>query len=450
MTPAEAAGTWTPDSWKSRPAQQHPAYDDPAALDDAVARLAKLPPLVTSWEIERLKSQLAAAARGERFLLQGGDCSETFEDCAPDAIASKLKILLQMSLVVSHGGGRPVVRVGRFGGQYAKPRSAPTETQGGVTLPTFRGDMVNRPGFTAAERRPDPSLILRGYERAALTVNFIRSLIDGGFADLHHPEYWELRFPRDEALRGEYHRIVESIGRSLRLVESLTGRSIPELTRVDFFTSHEGLLLEYEAAQTRVVPRRSGWWDLTTHFPWIGNRTRALGGAHVEFFRGIRNPVAVKIDASCDPAEAVELCRVLDPAGEPGRLTFILRFGADTVVPKLPAIVDAVRREGRTVLWCCDPMHGNTETTASGIKTRRFERMTAELAACSAVLRDAGVPLGGVHVEMTGENVTECVGGACGVTEADLSSAYRSQVDPRLNYEQALEMALLLARLVKG
>jgi 3-deoxy-7-phosphoheptulonate synthase len=440
---------WRPDSWQQRPVAQQPSYPDAAAVQSALARLARLPPLVTSWEIETLKRQLAEASRGERFLLQGGDCSESFEDCESGAIAAKLKILLQMSLVLVHGGRKRVIRVGRFAGQYAKPRSANTETKEGITLPTYRGDMINRAGFDAADRTPDPELLLRGYERAGLTVNFIRALIEGGFADLHHPEYWELDFVHRSPLAGEYTRMVESIGESLRFMETLSGGTNTEMTRVDFFTSHEGLHLLYEQAQTRQVPRRPGWYNLTTHFPWIGNRTRELEGAHVEYFRGIRNPVGVKIGGAVGPDEVLAVCERLNPDNEPGRLTLIHRCGADRIEKELPPLVEAIRRQSKAVLWCCDPMHGNTETTASGIKTRRFEKILDELERSFRILTDCGTCLGGVHFELTGENVTECLGGASGVTEADLlTRAYRTQVDPRLNYEQALEMAMRLSRLM--
>ena len=450
MTNTTQPSDWHPASWRAKPAAQQPTYPDAAALEATLGQLAHLPPLVTSWEIENLRSQLADAARGERFLLQGGDCSENFTDCESSAIAAKLKILLQMSLVLVHGGRKPVIRVGRFAGQYAKPRSADLETRGGVTLPAYRGDMVNQPGFTAVERVPDPALLLRAYERSALTLNFIRSLIDGGFADLHHPEYWELSFVQRSPLAAEYTRMVESIGESLRFMETLTGSPIASMQRVDFFASHEGLILPYEQAQTRRVPRRAGWYNLSTHFPWLGNRTRALDGAHLEYFRGIQNPVAVKIGPPITPDEALLLCDRLNPQNTPGHLTLILRFGAAKIAEGLPPIVRALQRAGRVVVWCCDPMHGNTETTGSGIKTRRFEKVLAELETCASILHQAGAPLGGVHFELTGDNVTECIGGASGVTEADLASAYRTQVDPRLNYEQALEMALLLSRILAG
>jgi 3-deoxy-7-phosphoheptulonate synthase len=445
----EPAG-WQPDSWQRKPVVQQPAYPDPAALRAVLAQLSRLPPLVSSWEIESLKRQLAEATRGERFLLQGGDCSESFEDCESDSIASKLKILLQMSLVLVHGGRKRVIRVGRFAGQYAKPRSADTETRNGLTLPAYRGDMVNRVAFTEAARTPDPANLLRAYERSALTINFIRALIDGGFADLHHPEYWELGWVHNSPHASEYMRMVEAIGEALRFMETLTGSTIAEMNRVDFFTSHEGLHLLYEQAQTRRVPRRTGWYNLSTHFPWIGNRTRALEGAHVEYFRGLQNPVGVKMGGAITPEEALALCDALNPRNEPGHLTFICRFGAEAIQRQLPPIVQAVRRTGKAVLWCCDPMHGNTETTAGGFKTRRFEKVLAELEQCFGILAEAGTHLGGVHFELTGDNVTECLGGASGVREEDLARAYRSQVDPRLNYEQSLEMALRLARLMAG
>jgi 3-deoxy-7-phosphoheptulonate synthase len=451
MPPAassNSAESWTPDSWQTKPTAQQPVYPDPAELRNVLGLLSRLPPLVTSWEIENLKHQLAEVVSGQRFLLQGGDCSESFDDCESSAIAGKLKILLQMSLVLVQGGKKRVIRVGRFAGQYAKPRSADTETRNGLTLPSYRGDMINRPGFTAAERASDPQLLLRAYERSGLTINFIRALIEGGFADLHHPEYWELGFVAHSPHAGEYMRMVESIGESLRFMETLTGSILADINRVDFFTSHEGLHLHYEQAQTRQVPRRMGWYDLSAHFPWIGERTRTRAGAHVEFFRGIANPVGVKLGPSITTEEALALIAVLNPQNEPGRLTFIHRFGAGQVEKCLPPLARAIQAAGKQVLWCCDPMHGNTETTKDGVKTRRFENILRELELSYRILKECGTHLGGVHFELTGDNVTECLGGASGVTEADLARDYRSQTDPRLNYEQAMEMAMRLARLM--
>jgi 3-deoxy-7-phosphoheptulonate synthase len=441
-----SAQEWSPTRWQSKVAAQQPVYPDAGAVQEVLAQLARLPPLVTSWEIENLKQQLAEAVAGKRFLLQGGDCSESFADCESTAIASKLKILLQMSLVLVQGGKKRVIRIGRFAGQYAKPRSTETETRGPITLPSYRGDMINRAGFSETERIPNPELLLRAYERSGLTINFIRALIEGGFADLHHPEYWELAFVANSPHAAEYTNMVHSIGESLRFMETLTGYVLADINRVDFFTSHEGLHLLYEQAQTRQVPRRPGWYNLSTHFPWIGDRTRSLTGAHIEYFRGISNPIGVKIGPSVSPDEALALADVLNPKNDPGRLTFIHRFGADRVAKCLPPLAEALRRKDRQVLWCCDPMHGNTETTRSGIKTRRFEKILQELEQSCVILKECGCHLGGVHFELTGDNVTECIGGASGVTEADLRRDYRTQLDPRLNYEQAMEMALLLAR----
>ncbi|MHC5004723.1 MAG: class II 3-deoxy-7-phosphoheptulonate synthase [Planctomycetota bacterium] len=446
-SPRSDRGEWSPDSWQARPATQQASYPDEDLVRRVLAELSALPPLVTSWEIESLKSQLAEAAAGQRFLLQGGDCAERFSECDSSTIANKLKILLQMSLVLVHGSHKRVIRVGRFAGQYAKPRSADTETRDGVTLPSYRGDLINRPEFTPEARTPDPWLMLRGYERAALTLNFIRGLVDGGFADLHHPEYWDLGFVRHAPLAGEYQHMVEQLGESLRFMETLAGLRAGEINRVDFFASHEALQLLYEQAQTRRVPRREGWYNLSTHLPWVGMRTADVGGAHVEYLRGIENPIGVKVGPAMTPEHLIELLAVLDPRREPGRLTLIHRFGAREIARGLPPLVEAVRRSGNTqVLWCCDPMHGNTESTAGGLKTRKFEHILAELEQAFEIHAAAGTRLGGVHVELTGENVTECTGGARGLSDADLSRTYRSQVDPRLNYEQALELAMLLAR----
>ena len=437
--------SWHPASWQGRAAQQQPTYEDPAALAQVVAELSRLPPIVVSWEIEALRERLAAAQRGQAFLLQGGDCAETFADCESDSIAKKLKILLQMSLVLLHGLKKPIIRVGRMAGQYAKPRSAETETRDGVTLPSFRGDLVNRPAFTAEARRADPQLLLRGYERAALTLNFARALVDGGFADLHHPEYWDLGFVKHAPLKDAYQRIVQSIGDALDFFEGISRRRVHEATLVDFYASHEGLHLLYEQAQTRFIPRQSRWYNLSTHMPWIGMRTAQLDGAHVEFFRGISNPIGIKIGAAMDAAWLQGLIGTLNPQNQPGRLTLIHRFGVKEIETALPKMIDAVRESGQTVLWVCDPMHGNTETSTAGLKTRRFENILKEVDLAFRIHAEHGSRLGGVHVELTGDDVTECTGGARGLTDADLQRAYRSTVDPRLNHEQALELAMLIA-----
>lgn len=450
--PSQAAESWVPDSWRSRPIAQSPPYEDEVALKRAADELAALPPLVTSWEIERLKSLLAEAQEGKRFVLQGGDCAETIADCRPAAIAAKLKILLQMSLVLVHGLRRPVVRIGRFAGQYAKPRSSFTETRevngAAVTLPSYFGDLVNRAGFSAADRRPDPANLVTGYQHAALTLNFIRALVDGGFADLHHPQQWDLAFTREAALsaelRAEYERMSQNLSDGMHLMESLGEARIEELTRVEFFTSHEGLNLLYEGALTRSVPRRPGWYDLSTHLPWIGERTRSLDGAHVEFFRGLRNPIGVKLGPTATTGDVQDLIQALNPGDEPGRLTFITRMGAGNVAEELPRLIDAAK--GKRVLWICDPMHGNTHSTPSGIKTRSFDAILEDLERTQDVHSAAGTWLGGVHFELTGEDVTECVGGAAGLSEDGLEANYSSPCDPRLNYQQSLELAFLLAR----
>jgi 3-deoxy-7-phosphoheptulonate synthase len=415
-----------------------------------LSELARLPPLVTSWEVETLRGLLARAERGEVFVLQGGDCAESFDECESALITAKLKILLQMRLVLVHGTKKNVVPIGRIAGQYAKPRSSPLEERDGVSLPAYRGDLVNKVGFTPEDRQLDPTRLLRGYERAALTLNFIRSLSDAGFADLHHPEYWDLSFVRHSELADEYERMVDAIRDSIHFMEAVAGQTLDSMRRVDFYTSHEGLVLPYEEAQTRRVPRRAGWYNLSTHLPWIGLRTNQIDGAHVEYFRGIVNPIGVKVGPTTSPEWLRELLGVLNPDNESGRLLLIHRMGASNVGDALPPLVEEVRRLGKHVTWCCDPMHGNTETTALGIKTRRFDNILAELEQSFAVHTELGSVLGGVHFELTGENVTECVGGARGLDEAGLAAAYRSQVDPRLNVEQALEMAMRIARHLRG
>lgn len=457
-------GPWTPESWRSRLESQQVVYPDRAAVEQAVMRLRELPPLVTSWEIQRLKSLIAEAQEGRRFLLQGGDCAEQMADCRPEAITSKLKILLQMSVVLVHGSKQPVIRVGRFAGQYAKPRSSATETRTvdgqSVTLPSYYGDLVNGPEFTAAARKPDPMRMVEAYKHAAMTLNFIRSLLDGGFADLHHPEYWDLGFMRHAGLppelRAEYERMTSSLADGLKFMEAIGERSVDQLTSVEFYTSHEGLNLLYESAQTRTVPRRAGWYNLGTHLPWIGERTRALDGAHVEYFRGIANPVGVKVGANATPYEVAALVERLNPHNEPGKIVLIARMGAKHVREKLPPLIDRMKQGvgnaagggsgPHRVLWVCDPMHGNTRTTPGGIKTRSFDEVMEELDATWTIHQNLGSHLGGLHIELTGEDVTECTGGAAGITDDDLSRRYQSPCDPRLNYEQALELAFLLAQ----
>jgi 3-deoxy-7-phosphoheptulonate synthase len=441
---------WSPETWQHRRLDQPFGYPDRGKLQDVLIQLARLPPLVTTWEVEALRRQLAEAARGERFLLQGGDCSESFAECQAEIIARKLKILLQMSVILVYGCKKRVTLVGRYAGQHAKPRSSLMETHDGQTLPSFRGDTINHLAFTEAGRTPDPELLLRGYHCAALTLNFIRSLVQGGFADLHHTEYWELGFVRHSPQAADYRAMLDRIADAIRFMETCASVPAGDLNRMEFYTSHEGLNLWYEQAQTRQVPRRVGWYNLSTHFPWIGDRTRALDGAHVEYFRGIRNPIAVKVGPSMRPDELVALTRILNPDNVPGRLTLIHRFGAHRIADCLPALISAIRQAGQQALWCCDPMHGNTITTRSGVKTRRFEDILSELEQAFAIHHERGSTLGGVHFELTGEDVTECTGGARGLTEEDLATAYKSQVDPRLNHEQAMEMALLVARSMRN
>jgi 3-deoxy-7-phosphoheptulonate synthase len=447
VTRSVAKTEWHPASWQSLAAAQQPSYPDKVALERTIADLSRLPPIVTSWEIEGLKEQIAKAQRGEAFVLQGGDCAESFDECTSENIVAKLKILLQMSLVILYGLKKPVVRIGRMAGQYAKPRSADTETRDGTSLPSFRGDLVNRSPFTAEDRVPDPQLILRGYERAALTLNFVRSLIDGGFADLHHPEYWDLDWVGHSKMADKYQDIVRSISDSLDFLESITGRALHQTQRADIYAAHEGLHLSYEQAQTRFLGHRNHWYNLTTHFPWIGMRTANVDGAHVEYFRGIANPIGIKIGPGMTVEWLQNLIRMLNPNNESGRISLIHRFGSKLIEDGLPDLITAVRETGSPVLWICDPMHGNTESTADGTKTRRFDNIVSELEAAFDVHEKMGSYLGGVHLELTGDDVTECTGGARGLTEGDLARAYKSTVDPRLNYEQAMEIAMRIAGL---
>lgn len=439
---------WTPDSWQKRPALQQPTYDNPTELAAALRTLNHLPPLVTAWEVDRLRGQLASAAEGNAFVLQGGDCSESFDDCNATAILRKLKVLIQMSLVLICGSKQRIVRIGRIAGQYAKPRSADTEKKGDIELPTYRGDIVNGSGFTAEERRPDPQLMLRAYERSALTINYVRALSEGGFADLHHPENWDLEFVRNTPGSRRYQQLLDSLSDSIRFMEAVSVGELTQLTRVDFFTSHEGLLLLFEQALTR-MERQRGWYNLGTHTAWIGDRTRAIDGAHMEYFRGIRNPIGVKVGNTMAPDELLDLIRILNPENEPGRLTLIHRFGSEKIRMRLPSLAEAVLRSGYNVLWSCDPMHGNTQTARNGIKTRSFDDVMSEIITAFRIHKEVGSRLSGIHLELTGEDVTECTGGPGNLTESDLTRDYRSQVDPRLNYEQAMEIAFVISEQMK-
>lgn len=432
---------WTPTSWRSRPIRQQPQYADPAAVERALERVRALPPLVSSGEVEALRARLARVARGEAFLLQGGDCAERFVDCARQPIEAKLKILLQMSLVLTWGARMPVVRVARMAGQYAKPRSQPTEIVDGVEVTAYRGDHVN--GHEPADREPDPERLVEATFRSAATLNYVRALIDGGFADLTRPHHWDLGFVRSAARRAAYEDVVTRILDAIDFVGATGVKTGAALRSVDFYSSHEGLLLAWEEAQTAEVDGR--WYNLGAHLLWIGNRTRALDEAHVEYFRGIHNPIGIKIGSGLAPDELTALLDRLDPDDEPGRITLIHRFGAARIATDLPPLVQAVRATGRTVVWSCDPMHGNTVTTASGLKTRDVGQVLDEVRQALAIHEGLGGRLGGVHFELTGDNVTECVGGPEELGEADLSRAYETWCDPRLNYAQSLEMAFLLA-----
>jgi 3-deoxy-7-phosphoheptulonate synthase len=439
-----ANGDWRPVSWQALQAKQQATYADHEALQTTLDELSGLPPLVTSWEILSLREQIAQAQAGERFFLQGGDCAESFAECNSDVITNRLKVLLQMSLVLTHGLQKPVVRVGRFAGQYAKPRSSDVETRDGVTLPSYRGDLVNSVEFTGAAREPDPRRLIQAHASSSMTMNFVRALVDGGFADLHHPEYWNLSWVQHSPLSDEFQRLADSLGRAVKFMETISGRQAGSLKRVDFYTSHEALHLHYEQAVTRKVPRQEGWFNLATHFPWIGMRTADIDGAHVEYFRGIRNPVGIKIGPTASVKQLTGLLEILNPNAETGRIVLIHRMGAALIESKLPPLIKAVQDTGSPVLWICDPMHGNTETTESGIKTRRFRNIMSEMETAIELHHQNDSHLGGAHLELTGENVTECTGGARNLDEADLKRAYKSIVDPRLNYEQALELAMLI------
>ncbi len=437
---------WHPLRWQKFPAAYQPTYVDGGAYAGALERLAGLPPIVFPGEVEVLKSQIAEAARGRRFILHGGDCVERFIDCNPTAITNKLKILLQMSVVLSHAARRPVVRIGRIAGQYFKPRSSETEVIDGQTVLTYRGDTVN--GIVQEQRDPDPGRLVDGYFHATATLNYIRSMIDGGFADLHHPYTWNLdSIERSEKWK-EYRAIVESILDAIHFMESFGGANAESLGRVEFFTSHEGLHLGYESALTRAEKDR--FYNLGAHMLWIGDRTRAIDGAHVDYFRGISNPIAVKLSAHAGVSEVIELCRILNPGNEPGRLSLITRHGASSVGTALPPLVKAVQDEGAAVAWMCDPMHGNTVTTASDRKTRHFTDVLNELSETYEIHESNGSTLAGVHFELTGEDVTECVGGTVNLEESDLPLNYQTYCDPRLNYAQSMEMAFLISGLLRA
>jgi 3-deoxy-7-phosphoheptulonate synthase len=442
-----AAPPWTPESWRAHPAWQMPVYPDGATLAAVETRLRRYPPLVFAGEARRLRAALGEAAAGRAFVLQGGDCAESFADFTANIIRDTFRILLQMAVVLTFGARVPVVKLGRMAGQYAKPRSADTETKDGVTLPCYRGDIVNGPEFTAEARIPDPARMEAGYFQSAGTLNLLRAFASGGYADLHQVHRWNLDFVERSPLVERYRDLAARIDATLGFMAAcgMTSATTPQIRETDFYTSHEALLLPYEQALTRIDSTTGEWYACSAHFLWIGDRTRQPDGAHVEFLRGVKNPIGLKVGPSITADELVRLVETLNPAGEPGRLTLISRMGADKIASHLPPLLRAVRRAGIPVVWVCDPMHGNTIATAAKLKTRSFDAILAEVRGFFDGHGAEGTWPGGVHVEMTGQDVTECVGGAHQLTEDDLGARYETFCDPRLNAEQSLELAFLLA-----
>ncbi len=445
------ANKWTPESWRSKPIEQVLAYPDADALVQVEERLRAFPPLVFAGEARRLKSLLGQVAEGKAFLLQGGDCAESFAEFHPDNIRDTFRVHLQMAVVMTYGAACPVIKLGRLAGQFAKPRSEGTETIDGVTLPCYRGDMVNGMEFTPQARTPDPERLIQAYNQSASTLNLLRAFAQGGYADLHKVHQWTLGFVAASPLGERYRDLADRLGETLDFMAAcgLSSETTPQIRETDYFTSHEALLLNYEQAMTRIDSLRGDWYDTSAHMLWVGERTRALDGAHMEFLRGINNPVAVKIGPTIEADELIALIDLLSPAGEPGRLTLIARFGADKVERILPPLIRAVKSDGRKVAWICDPMHANTVKSANGYKTRHFDRILAEVRGFFAVHAAEGTHAGGVHFEMTGQDVTECVGGAHAITEANLCDRYHTHCDPRLNAKQSLELAFLLAEVLK-
>ncbi len=443
---------WTPQSWRSKPAVQMPNYPDLKALAGVEAQLRAHPPLVFAGEARNLKDDLAAVSRGEAFLLQGGDCAESFAEFRADNIRDMFRVLLQMAVVLTFGAKCPVVKLGRMAGQFAKPRSADMETVGGVELPSYRGDIINGMDFESKARVPDPERMLKAYGQAAATLNLLRAFAGGGYADLHHVARWNLDFVADSPASKRYHAIAEQISEALDFMEAcgVGPNSVASMRTVNFYTSHEALLLPYEEALTRIDSTTGEWYDTSAHQLWIGDRTRQPEGAHVEFCRGVKNPLGVKCGPSQTPDELLRLLDVLNPANEAGRMTLICRFGAGNVDKHLPKLIRAVTREGRKVIWSCDPMHGNTIKAENGYKTRPVDRILTEMRQFFAVHQAEGSYAGGVHFEMTGQNVTECIGGAQAITEADLMDRYHTHCDPRLNANQALELAFIIAEGLKA
>ena len=447
------AERWTPASWRSLPARHIPAdYPDAEAVARVEAELRRMPPLVFAGEARRLKGLLGDVAAGKAFLLQGGDCAESFKEFAADNIRDTFRLILQMAVVLTFAGGKPVVKVGRMAGQFAKPRSSATETIGQVTLPSYRGDNINGMEFEAGARTPDPERLLKAYGQSAATLNLLRAFAGGGYADLYNIHRWTLGFVDDSPQGARYAELSEKISEALSFMAAIgvTPESQPDLHRVEFFTAHEALLLGYEEAMTRVDSTSGDWYDTSAHLLWIGERTRQLDHAHVEYMKGIKNPIGLKIGPTIEPDEMMRLIDALSLENEPGRLTLYGRFGSDKIAARLPALMRATRAEGRNVVWAIDPMHGNTLTANNGYKTRPFDRILGEVKSFIEIAESEGVHPGGVHLEMTGQNVTECLGGARALSEGDLADRYHTHCDPRLNGEQALELAFLVAEKLKA
>jgi 3-deoxy-7-phosphoheptulonate synthase len=444
--------SWSPDSWRTKPLEQAPVYPNATALADVERQLGAFPPLVFAGEARKLKALLAKASKGEAFLFQGGDCAESFAEHAADNIRDFFRVFLQMAVVMTFAAALPVVKVGRIAGQFAKPRSEPMEVKNGIALPSYRGDIVNDIAFTEAARIPDPVRQLMAYRQSAATLNLIRAFASGGYANLENAHRWMLGFIKDSPQSARYQELADRITETLGFMRAigLDPESQQELRQTDFYTSHEALLLGYEQAMTRVDSTTGDYYATSGHMLWVGDRTRDPESAHIEYVRGIKNPLGLKCGASLKPDELLHLIDILDPENEPGRLTLICRFGAEKIGEHLPKLLRAVKREGRNVLWACDPMHGNTIKAKSGYKTRPFERIIGETRAFFAVHHAEGTYAGGVHLEMTGKNVTECTGGARAISEADLSDRYHTYCDPRLNAEQAIEVAFLVAELLKA
>ncbi len=438
---------WTPDSWRTKPIRQVPSYPDEEALREVEARLASFPPLVFAGEARKLRRKLARVAEGKGFLLQGGDCAESFAEHSADNIRDFFRVFLQMAVVLTYASGQPVVKLGRIAGQFAKPRSDDFETRDGVTLPSYRGDIINSIEFDEEARIPDPHRQLQAYRQSAATLNLLRAFAQGGYANLEHVHRWTLGFLRDTPMAGRYREIADRITDTMRFMRAcgINPDTAHQLRTTDFYTSHEALLLGYEQALTRIDSTSGDWYATSGHFLWIGDRTRDPEGAHVEFLRGVQNPIGIKAGPTMTPDDLLKLIEILNPENDPGRLTVITRFGADKVASGLPPLIRAVQREGFKVVWSCDPMHGNTIKTDAGYKTRPFDRVLAEVRAFMQVHAAEGTHAGGIHIEMTGQNVTECTGGARAIAESDLSDRYHTHCDPRLNAAQALELAFLIA-----